>query len=454
MKKKFLAVLACMLAVPMVMGGCSGDSANSSAPASSDEASSSAEASSSSGETVKITAWLNAPLENEMAYYEAFSEKYPQYEIEYTLYQDDELKEQTTIAIQAGTAPKILRPKVGSQLNDLIAAGACADLNSYSEQYGWKDMSYEDIYDACSKDGVLYAIPRSTGGYWQTLYYNADMAKELGLDLKQDMTIDEFIALKDTVNGAGYQLLSFGNLDRWPGVIMMGDYFMQVATPQLIDDLNSGAVKWNDSPEVLEVFGTLQKLGQSGAFITGFESSDHLSVNQSWASGKTLFMYCGTWWPESVTGGRDGVPFEIHTVSLPKIDAGTELQGQMFFANDAYAVYSGASDAEKEAAAAWLDYSFNFDGCKAKFADSAMYTVNKSFNESMEELGMEMDPLFQEEAFTKQMDLPQMNLADWAFDTSVIEELKLRIVDLFAGTMTPKQAADSVAAVAAEVIGE
>ena len=91
MKKKFLAVLACMLAVPMVMGGCSGDSANSSAPASSDEASSSAEASSSSGETVKITAWLNAPLENEMAYYEAFSEKYPQYEIEYTLYQDDEL---------------------------------------------------------------------------------------------------------------------------------------------------------------------------------------------------------------------------------------------------------------------------------------------------------------------------------------------------------------------------
>ena len=82
MKKKFLAVLACMLTVPMVMGGCSGDSANSSAPASSDEASSSAEASSSSGETVKITAWLNAPLENEMAYYEAFSEKYPQYEIE------------------------------------------------------------------------------------------------------------------------------------------------------------------------------------------------------------------------------------------------------------------------------------------------------------------------------------------------------------------------------------
>ena len=113
MKKKFLAVLACMLAVPMVMGGCSGDSANSSAPASSDEASSSAEASSSSGETVKITAWLNAPLENEMAYYEAFSEKYPQYEIEYTLYQDDELKEQTTIAIQAGTAPPNLPPQGG-----------------------------------------------------------------------------------------------------------------------------------------------------------------------------------------------------------------------------------------------------------------------------------------------------------------------------------------------------
>ena len=63
-------------------------------------------------------------------------------------------------------------------------------------------MSYEDIYDACSKDGVLYAIPRSTGGYWQTCIIMLIWLKELGLDLKQDMTIDEFIALKDTVNGA------------------------------------------------------------------------------------------------------------------------------------------------------------------------------------------------------------------------------------------------------------
>ena len=88
---------------------------------------------------------------------------------------------------------------------------------------------------------------------------------------------------------------------------------------------------------------------------------------------------------------------------------------------------------------------------------SKAFCIRAVFNHSGREgmaQGMEMDPLFQEEAFTKQMDLPQMNLADWAFDTSVIEELKLRIVDLFAGTMTPEQAADSVAAVAAEVIGE
>ena len=457
MSKKFLTVLACILALLMVFGGCASSGGESSAQGSSSDSSESSSDSSESseptGEVTKITAWLNAPLENEMAYYEAFSEKYPQYEIEYTLYQDDELKEQTTIAVQAGTAPTILRPKVGSQLNDLVAAGACVDLNAYSEQYGWEEMNYEDIYNACSKDGVLYALPRSTGGYWETLYYNAEMAEELGLELKQEMTIDELIELDATVKAGGYQTLSFGDLDRWPGVILMGDYFMQVATPQIIDDLNSGAVKWNESDEVIEVFSALQKLGQSGVFITGWETSDHMSVNQSWAAGKTLFMYCGTWWPESVTDGRDGVPFEIHTVSLPLIDADTELQGQMFFANDAYAIYSGATDAEIEAAAAWLDYSFNLDGMTAKFKDSATYTVNKTFNESLDELGLEMDPLFQEEAFTKQMDLPQMNYADWAFDTSVIEELKLRVFDLFSGNMTPEEAADAVAAVAAEVIG-
>ena len=44
-----------------------------------------------------------------------------------------------------------------------------------------------------------------------------------------------------------------------------------------------------------------------------------------------------------------------------------------------------------------------------------------------------------------------MNYADWAFDTSVIEELKLRIFDLMSGTITPEQAAASVAAVKAEL---
>jgi len=459
MFRKFVSVLALALALLMVFGACASNAEAPSSSAADSSASDSSESkpeessSEATGEVTKITAWLNAPMENEMAYYEAFSEKFPQYEIEYTLYQDDELKEQTTIAVQAGTAPTILRPKVGSQLNDLYAAGALANLDAYSEQYGWKEMSFDDIYEACSKDGSLYAVARSTGGYWNTLYYNEEYNKELGLGLtpETELTLDEFIALNEKINAAGYQSLSLGVLDRWPGVILMGDLFMQVATPQIIDDLNSGAVTWDNSEEVIEVFTALQKLGQSGALITGWETSDHMSVNQAWAGGKTMFMYCGTWWPESVTDGFDGVPFEIHSMAFPSIDDDKKLQGQMFFANDAYAVNAAATDAEKDAAACWIDYTFNIEGMEQKFADSPLYTVNKTFNEKINAGEYEMKDLFKEPTFARQMDLPQMNYADWAFDTSVIEELKLRIFDLMSGTITPEEAAAAVAAVKADL---
>lgn len=459
MFKKFISVLALALAVLMVFGACASNtpasSAASSEAASSDSSASAEESSeaSATGEVTKITAWLNAPLENEMSYYEDFSKAFPQYEIEYTLYQDDELKEQTTIAVQAGTAPTILRPKVGSQLNDLYAAGALANLDAYSEQYGWKEMSFDDIYDACSKDGSLYAVARSTGGYWNTLYYNEEYNQELGLGLTPDteLTLDEFIALNEKLNAAGHQSLSLGLLDRWPGVILMGDLFMQIATPQIIDDLNSGAVTWDNSDEVIQVFTALQKLGQSGSLIAGWETSDHMSVNQAWAGGKTMFMYCGTWWPESITDGFDGVPFEVHSMALPSIDDDKSLKGQMFFANDAYAVNAAATDAEKDAAACWIDYTFNLTGMEKKFEDSPIYTVNKTFNEKIQAGEYEIKDLFKEHTFARQMDLPQMNYADWAFDTSVIEELKLRIFDLMSGTITPEQAAASVAAVKAEL---
>lgn len=402
---------------------------------------------------VKITVWCDEDGKNTLAYLKAFSEAYPQYEAEITVYQDDELKEQLTIAISAGTAPTVIRGKVGSQLTDYVAAGAMLPLNEFAEKYGWYDMMYDEIREALTYDGNLYEVPIKTGGNWGVLYYNADMAAELGLDLSETITVDEMLAMKDTVEAAGYQLLSLGNVDRWPGLILMGDYMMQAGTPDLIDGLNDGSIKWNESPEVLKVFETLQKLGTGGAFIAGSASSDHIAVNQAWAAGKTLFMYCGTWWTSTVDGGFDGVPFEIHTITLPLIDENTVQQGQQFFANEGYGINASATPEEAEAAAAFLDYYWNIEGQKVMFSDLYSYQANKTFNENLAEYGCEIHELFKEEPFLKQMDLPQMNYADWAFDTSVIEALKDRVVDLFAGAITPQEAADAVQEVADEVLG-
>ncbi len=48
----------------------------------------------------------------------------------------------------------------------------------YSEQYGWKDMSYEDIYDACPRTVFFMPFLVLPADIGRPLYYNADMAKK------------------------------------------------------------------------------------------------------------------------------------------------------------------------------------------------------------------------------------------------------------------------------------
>lgn len=403
-------------------------------------------------EPVKFTVWCDEDGKETIKYLDAFNEAHPEYEAEITYYQDDDLKEQLTVAISAGTAPTVIRGKVGSQLSDYVSAGAMMPLNDYAEQYGWYDMMYEDIEGALTYDGNLYEVPIKTGGKWGVLYYNADMAEELGLDLSEDITLDEMIGMKETVEEAGYQLLAMGNIDLWPALIMYGDYMMQLTTPDTIKGLNDGSIKWNECEAVLSTFEAMQKLGTSGALISGYESLDHISANQAWAAGKTLFMYCGTWWPSTVEGGLEGCPFEVHTILLPQAVEGQKLQGQQFFANEGYGINANATKEEADAAAAFLDYYFNIEGQKMMFADLGTHQANKTFNENLDEYGCKINPLFQEDAFERQSSLPQCNYADWGYDTSVIEELKDRMADLLAGTITPQEAAESVQEAADEVM--
>lgn len=401
---------------------------------------------------VKITVWSDEDGAETIKYLDAFNEAHPEYEADITYYQDDELKEQLTIAISAGTAPTVIRGKVGSQLSDYVSAGAMLPLDEYAEQYGWYDMMYDDIREALTYDGSLYEVPIKTGGKWGVLYYNADMAKELGIDLSEDITLDEMIAMKDVVEAGGYQLLSLGNIDLWPALIMYGDYMMQQTTPDTIAGLNDGSIKWTECEAALSTFEAMQKLGTSGALISGFESLDHISANQAWAAGKTLFMYCGTWWPSTVEGGLQGCSFDVHTILLPLAKEGIELQGQQFFANEGYGINANATKEEADAAAAFLDYYFNIDGQKAMFADLESYQANKTFNDNLDEYGCVINPLFSEEPFERQASLPQTNYSDWGYDTSVVEELKNRMADLMAGRITPEEAAASLQEVTDEVL--
>ena len=118
-------------------------------------------------------------------------------------------------------------------------------------------------------------------------------------------------------------------------------------------------------PKSLDHEGSLPRL----------ESSDHLSVNQSWASRRTLF----------VLQDLVGIPHDrrsvmafllkiLHSFLCLRLTLAPESQGQMFFRQRRLHAVYGSQQCEGAAAA---DCSLHLT---AAVSAIHMYTVNKSLN--------------------------------------------------------------------------
>ena len=395
---------------------------------------------SSSGDKEVLRVWLGTPTTNIKAHIDKFTEVYPQYELEFTEFEGQDYKTQTRIAVSSGTAPDVFSANIGALLDEFIAAGTVMDITGIANEKGWLKKIYPDYIDSLSKDGKLYAINYSGTYLWQALYYNKDFMDKNGITIPQETSIEEMAAISEQIRAAGMQPIAFGNKDMWPGILMFGDYLVQITEPSYIDKINSGEIKWNESEVLGQVFEAMQKIGQSGMMTVGYESQDHNAAINSWAGEKCAMLYNGAWWPGSFDNGIDDIKFTIGTASLPLYKAGEKLKGTQFWGSMAMIINSNT--AVKDAAIDFVDYYINDDGVEALAKDTGTYTFDPEYNKTIE-----LHPIFITEPFTKQLDLPKMNYADWIFPTPVIEELKLQIVDIFSGKVTPEQALKNMEAV-------
>jgi ABC-type glycerol-3-phosphate transport system substrate-binding protein len=395
------------------------------------------------GKREKLEVW-DHPGEGEIAdrYFEKFSELYPEFDYEYVDIGGEDLKQQLRLAVESGTAPDLLYINSGTMYQDFQKAGALGDLTDIIKRNNLMERINPDYIKPYTTDGKPYAFPVAPVTTWGALYINRDLFNRAGIT-KDPATISELINVSSKLRAAGIEPLACG-LGSFPVLLFMGDFYAQqkknLAT---INQINSGKLKFTNTPEIRKALEVIVALHKNNVFMTGSLSSNG---NDEFAAGKVAMLYLGSWWPSGV-GGISNLGFVVDVISMPLIDEIKDAQSVQMGSDMAYAI--NAKSINKKSVEKFLEYATREEATIIYAESINGFSIYPGANTKVNS-----DPLFKKPAIQNQFSKSSWSpLFDWVFPTPVTEMLKVVIQQLCTDQLTVDQALDQLQAEADRNIG-
>jgi raffinose/stachyose/melibiose transport system substrate-binding protein len=379
--------------------------------------------------------WTIIAFNEIMDYYRAFTDKYPNVDLQVTVYQDEEYKTQSRLALASRTGPDVWMTNTGSSFTQFVEGGGAMDITEIAESRQW-DLRFDSgAYEQGKRNGKIYGLIVGPYFPWQAMYANADFFRDSGIPYPE--TVAELIEVSAAIRASGMQPVSWGNKDGWMGQIIFGDYMMQLVDPSIVDELNSGTLKWTESDAAVTALEAMVRMAEGGAFIDGYDSQDHTAAMSAWYGEKAAFLYMGAWFYGNM--GAIDPPFEIETIALPKLEHDTTLKGVQLFA-DPMLFVNPESDVP-ELAIEFLDYHTAPEYYEVSGNYFGALTANREANEKVN-----LPPYLKADVLMKQFALPQSNYWTVTFPTPVEEALAKQIQLVLAGQATAQEALAAVEA--------
>ena len=223
---------------------------------------------------------------------------------------------------------------------EIIKDGKALDLSSYAFLKNWNSGA-----EACSYDGGIYGI--ATGmTIMNGIFYNKKLFNENGW--QEPKTWNEFVALCETIKGAGIAPIIVGGADTWPVQMVTNaivDSVEEGNNSELSEALWKGNRKYTDERSMEIYRRELQ--------ILSFMADDFLNISYAdapsyFVDGKAAMFYAGSWNAADI---EDANPeFEYDYFAIPG-DKKHNFTGKydLTFGINATSPYS-------EAAVKWLEY--------------------------------------------------------------------------------------------------
>lgn len=450
MSRKFYTLLSLLIVAAFVLSACGGSAtdappaepnapAATSAPASNDAP--------AAADKVTVTWWHITTDEGQAAVWQSLADSYmaanPNVNIEISILENEAFKTKLTTVMQSGEPPDIFQSWGGGVMNEYIAAGLMKDITADLDADGgeWRNRFSPGALGVYSLDGKNFGVPWDMGmvGFW----YNKDLFAQAGIDAPP-ATWDELLEDVTALKAAGITPIALGEGDKWPGHFWYGYLATRICGQAGFQAAAARTGSFTD-PCFVEAGNKILELNALEPFQDGFLGATYGDQSTVMGNGEAAMELMGQWAPGAQAGNSadgKGLGDKLGFFAFPAVSGGKGAGTDAFGGGNGFGIGKNASPeavdfvkwlttAEAQVACAEAGFCIPVvKGGEAGLSDPLLITLQETLSQAQ---------YFQ-------------LYYDQALPPAVGSVVNDSVQGIFAGTLTPEQAAQAIEDSAAQEI--
>ncbi len=276
-------------------------------------------------EEVTITWWHIQVADDQKALWQQMADEYmaahPNVKVDITVLENEAFKTKLTTVMQSGDPPDIFQSWGGGTMNEYAEAGLLKDITADLDTGGWRDTFSPGALGVYGYQGKNYGVPRDMGmvGFW----YNKDLFAQAGITAPP-ATWSEFLDAVKALKAAGITPIGLGEGDKWPGAFWWEYLAVRLGGQAAFDAAYSRQGAFTDAPFV-EAGAKLQELTALEPFQAGFLGATWPDEQVVMATSKGAMDLMGQWAPgafKDASVDKQGLGDKLGWFPFPAVEGG------------------------------------------------------------------------------------------------------------------------------------
>lgn len=194
--------------------------------------------------------------------------------------------------LQGGQPPDSWQTHIGRELVDnYVVPGYCEPITDIYEEEGWAEVMPEGLVNQATWESNRYSVPvgvhRGNG-----FFFNKQLLADNGVEVGDELTVDRFFEIAETLKAAGVTALALASKDTFPPAQTFENTLLGTVGPEKYDQLFRGEADWDDEG--------VRQAADTFAKMLDYVNEDHaaLTWDQAMAlviEGKAAFNSMGDW---------------------------------------------------------------------------------------------------------------------------------------------------------------